>query len=83
MAPTKDYCACCSRFPSASSVDLCSAQEGNKTCKGFSEGYGILMWKYPAVAKESSHCWSGHGVPCAKERGIQSVKDTDKDLEDY
>lgn len=41
------------------------------------------MWKYQAVAKESSHCWSGHGVPCAKERGIQSVKDTDKDLEDY
>lgn len=31
---------------------------------------------------ELSLC-AGHGLSCAKERGIQSVKDNDKDFEDY
>lgn len=61
---------------------LCSAQEGNETWKGFFEGCGILMWRYPTAPREHSHYWAEHGVSCAKERGIQSVKDADKDLED-
>lgn len=56
---------------------------GNETWKVLIEGYGILMRRYPTVPKESSHYWAGRGVSCAKERGIQSVKDTDKDSEDY
>lgn len=65
------------------SVYLCSAQKGNETRKGFIGGSGIVMWRYPTVPKESSHCCAGHGLSCAKERGIQSVKDNDKDFEDY
>lgn len=65
------------------SVDLCSAQEGNETWKSFFEGYGILMWRYPTLPRQHSYCWAGRGFSCAKERGIQSVKDTDKDFEVY
>lgn len=36
------------------------------------------MWRYPTVPKEELPL-----LGYAKERGIQSVKDIDKDFEDY
>lgn len=60
------------------SVSTCSVQEGNKTWKGFTGVYRVLVWRYSTVP-----CWARHRVSCDEERGIQRVRDADIDFEDH